>query len=281
MGAIEMNPALENTMKRFPLRLIAVVALPAALGLAVVANAADTPAPQAYGPCPGFAQGMGPGMGMGMGMGMGPGGGWGMGPGRGAGWQAMGPGARGTRHAYWADANHDGTVTVDEVKTFLESHKDRPGMENLKIGAVKEKDDATLTAEIVTAEGALVRTMEFPRKVDASVAGTPGRGGFGPGMHGGRGGWGQGFGPGRHAAFDGRGFGPGMRSGLMADGELSVAEVKSLMERHLAMWNNPNLKVGDVKEKGALISADIVTKDGSLVQHMEFDRKSGFPVQSR
>ncbi len=260
-------------MKRFPLRLVALVALPTALGLAAAtyAAAADTPARQAYGPCPGFAQGMGPGGGWGMGMG----------PGRGAGWQAMGPGPRGARHAYWADTNHDGTLTVDEVKAFLESRHDRPGFENLKIGAVKEKDDATLTAEIVTAEGALVRTMEFPRKVDANVTNGPGRGGFGPGMRGGRGGWGHGFGPGRQAAFDGRGFGPGMRSGLMADGELSVAEVKGMMERHLTVWNNPNLKVGEVKEVGALISADIVTKDGSLVQHMEFDRKSGFPVQSR
>jgi hypothetical protein len=256
---------MENTMKRFPLRFAALVALPVALGLAGAAYAAsdDTPPPPygSYGP--GF--GMGPGMGMG--------------PGRGAGWhQAMGPGVRG---AYWADANHDGTLTVEEVKTFLEARHDRPGFENLKVGTVKEKDDATLTAEIVTAEGALVRTMEFPRKVDASVANAPGHGGYGPGMRGGRGGWGHGFGHGRQAGFDGRGFGPGMRSGLMADGELSVGEVKGLMERHLAMWNNPNLKVGDIKEVGALISADIVTKDGSLVQHMEFDRKSGFPIQSR
>jgi len=259
-------------MKRFPLRLVALVALPTALGLAAAtyAAAADTPARQAYGPCPGFAKGWARRR---LGMGMGPG--------RGAGWQAMGPGPRGARHAYWADTNHDGTLTVDEVKAFLESRHDRPGFENLKIGAVKEKDDATLTAEIVTAEGALVRTMEFPRNVDANVTNGPGRGGFGPGMRGGRGGWGHGFGPGRQAAFDGRGFGPGMRSGLMADGELSVAEVKGMMERHLTVWNNPNLKVGEVKEVGALISADIVTKDGSLVQHMEFDRKSGFPVQSR
>lgn len=272
MAAIEKSPLpMENIMKRFPLRLAGFVAFPVVLGLAAAtyAVAADAPTPQSgiYGPGPGFGQGMGPG--------------FGMGPGRGAGWQDAGPGARGAHRAYWADANRDGTLTVDEVKTFLEARHDRPGFENLKVGAVKEKDANTLTAEIVTAEGALVRTMEFPRKVDATLANAPGPDGFGPGMRGGRGGWGHGFGPGRHASFDGRGFGPGMRAGLMADGELSVAEVKGLMERHLAMWNNPNLKVGDVTEKGALISADIVTKDGSLVQHMEFDRKSGFPIQSR
>jgi hypothetical protein len=265
---------MENTMKRFPLRLAALVALPAALGLAAVtyAAAADTPTPQSgfYGPCPGYAQGMGPG--------------WGKGPGRGAGWQAMGPAARGGswRGASLADANHDGNLTVEEVKTFLETRHDRPGFENLKIGAVKEKDVTTLTAEMVTAEGALVRTLEFPRKVDATVASVRGRGGFGPGMRGGRGGWGHGFAPARQAGFDGRGFGPGMRAGLMADGQLSVDEVKGLMERHLTRWNNPNLKVGEVREKdAAVISADIVTKDGSLVEHMEFDRKSGFPIRNR
>jgi len=272
MTAIEKSPLpMENTMKRFPLRLAVLAALPAALGLAAAtyAVAADTPTPQSgiYGPGPGFGQGMGPG--------------FGMGPGRGAGWRDAGVDARGARRAYWADANHDGTLTVEEVKTFLEARHDRPGFENLKVGAIKEKDANTLTAEIVTAEGALVRTMEFPRKVDATLVNAPGRDGFGPGMRGGRGGWGRGFGHGRQAGFAGFGPGPGMRAGLMADGELSAAEVKGLMERHLTMWNNPNLKVGEVKEKGALISADIVTKDGSLVQHMEFDRKSGFPVQSR
>lgn len=258
-------------MKRFPLTLAAALVLPAALGLAVAAHAAsDAPAaPSAgfYGPCAGYGMGMGPGMRSG-----------------GAGWQAMGPGPRGGawRGAYWADADRDGTLTAEEVKTFLEARHDWPGFENLKIGSVKEKDDATLTAEIVTAEGALVRTLEFPRKVDAGMSGPRGRGGHGPAMRGGRGGWGQGYGPARQAKFDGRGFGPGMRAGLLADGGLSVDEVKGLMERHLAMWNNPNLKVGDVKEKDdAIISADIVTKDGSLVEHLEFDRKTGFPVRSR
>lgn len=273
-------------MKRLPLRLAALVVLPAVLGLATATHAAseETPPPPSgfYGPCPGYGPGMGAG--------------WGMKSGRGAGWQGMGPAARGGAWpgAYWADADRDGTLTVDEVKAFLEVRHNRPGFENLKVGTVKEKDDATLTAEIVTAEGALVRTLEFPRKVEAIArparrggagygpAMRSGRGGYGPAMRGGRGGWNQAYGPARQARFDGRAFGPGMRAGLLADGELSVGEVRGLMESRLARWNNPNVKVGDVAEKDdAVIVAEIVTQDGSLVERITFDRKTGFPIRNR
>jgi len=264
-------------MKRFPLTLAAALVLPAALGLAAAAHAADaTPAPQ--------AGAYGPGYGSGYGYSYGPGGGWGMKPARGAAWQGMGPGRAGAwPGAYWADADRDGTLTVDEVKTFLEVRHNRPGFENLKVGEVKEKDDAVISAEIVTAEGALVRTLEFPRKVEA-IAKAPRRGGagYGPAMRGGARGWNQAYGPARQARFDGRTFGKGMRAGLLADGELSVAEVRGLVEGRLARWNNPNVKVGEVAETdAAVIVAEIVTQDGSLVERITFDRKTGFPVRNR
>lgn len=277
-------------MKRFPLALTALI-VPAAIGLAVAASAAsDTTAPNAQtffgGPCAGYGQGAGAGWGAGMGRGRGAA--RGMGPGMhrtnwSGGQGAMGPGNPGMgRGIYWADANHDGTLTVDEVKVFLEAHQNRPGFEGLKIGAVKEKDDTTIAADIVTKDGAPVRTLEFPRKVDTAAAGPQFGPGFGPGLRGGHRGFGQGFGPGATKGFNDRGFQMGMMAGLLADGQLSVDEVKGLVEHRLAMWNNPNLKVGEVKEKDATtISADIVTKDGSLVEHMEFDRKTGRPAATR
>ena len=44
------------------------------------------------------------------------------------------------------------------------------------------------------------------------------------------------------------------------------------------MIRNPNLKVGDVKEKDAdTIVAEIVTKQGdSLVQRLDFNRHNGY-----
>lgn len=113
--------------------------------------------------------------------------------------------------------------------------------------------------------------------------------GMGPGMMGGYGpgygmmhGWGGGRGPGwmMHGWRGGYGMGPGMMYGWGGYGNqgnlnLTVDQVKSYLE---TMIRNPNLKVGDVKEKDAdTIVAEIVTKQGdALVQRLEFNRHNGF-----
>lgn len=109
-------------------------------------------------------------------------------------------------------------------------------------------------------------------------------GGYGPGymMHG----WGRGYGMGRGM---GRGMGPGMMGygsgpgpgpgpgyyGGQGDLKLTADQVKQYLEH---MIRNPNLTVGDVKEKDAdTIVAEIVTKQGhSLVQRLDFNRHNGF-----
>jgi hypothetical protein len=93
--------------------------------------------------------------------------------------------------------------------------------------------------------------------------------GYGPGMMGYGPGWmmrGYGYGPGM------MGYGPGYYQGNL---NLSVDQVKDYLERTI---RNPNLTVGDVKEKDAdTIVADIVTKQGkSLVQRIDVDRHNGF-----
>jgi hypothetical protein len=99
-------------------------------------------------------------------------------------------------------------------------------------------------------------------------------GGYGPGMMRGYGG-GYGMGPGM---MQGYGGGPGMMYGYygnQANLNLTTDQVKQYLER---MIRNPNLTVGDVKEKDAdTITADIVTKQGSqLVQRLDFNRHNGF-----
>jgi hypothetical protein len=96
--------------------------------------------------------------------------------------------------------------------------------------------------------------------------GMMGGGGYGPGwMHGG-GGAGYGMGPGMMY-----GWGYGNEGNL----NLTTDQVKTYLQR---MIRNPNLKVGDVREKDAdTIVAEIVTKQGnSLVQKLDFNRHSGF-----
>jgi len=118
--------------------------------------------------------------------------------------------------------------------------------------------------------------------------------GYGPGNNNG-----QGYGPGYHMRGFGPGYGPGMMQGYgpgYHDGNnvqgnspnaqtnqtlnLTTDDVKSRMERWLARRDNPRLKVGEVKEKDAdTITADIVTKDNSLIQRFIVDRHTGFVRQ--
>lgn len=96
--------------------------------------------------------------------------------------------------------------------------------------------------------------------------------GYGPGY----GMMGPGYGPGyRPGWMMGPGYGPGYYGGSQGDLNLSVDTVKSYLNQII---QNPNLKVGDVKEKDKdTITADIVTKDkNALVQRFEFNRHTGY-----
>jgi hypothetical protein len=93
--------------------------------------------------------------------------------------------------------------------------------------------------------------------------------GMGPYMmgRGGMMGYGPGYGP----------MGPGMMGRAAPSLDLSVADVKNNLERWLSFRGNPNLKVGKVQEKDKnTITAEIVTKENSLVRRYEIDRSTGF-----
>ena len=96
----------------------------------------------------------------------------------------------------------------------------------------------------------------------------------------------------------GYGMGPGMMGpGMMGQGywcpncgmmgpysgggqsalNLTANDVKGNLERWIASTGNPNIKVGSVVEKDTnTITADVVTKDNSLVQQFSVDRRTGF-----
>jgi len=102
--------------------------------------------------------------------------------------------------------------------------------------------------------------------------------GWGPGYH--MRGWGGGYGPGPGMmrgwrGGEGQGYGPGGQTNQALN--LTTDDIKARIERWLAWRGNPRLKVGDVKEKDAdTITADVVTKDNSLVQRFIVDRHTGF-----
>jgi len=98
--------------------------------------------------------------------------------------------------------------------------------------------------------------------------------GYGPGYH--MRGWGGGHGPGMMRGW-GRGYGPGYdRRADNQNLNLTTDNVKTRIERWLAWRGNSRLKVGEVKEKDAdTITADVVTKDNSLVQRFIIDRHTG------
>ena len=54
---------------------------------------------------------------------------------------------------------------------------------------------------------------------------------------------------------------------------ISLDQARSMAERYTA--RNPNLNVGSVEEKDGAYRAEIVTKDGSLVDRMVIDKSTG------
>lgn len=97
-----------------------------------------------------------------------------------------------------------------------------------------------------------------------------GPGMMGPGMMGpgyGRHGMGPGMGPGYRYPEDERFL--EYREPLKK--EDAEKEVKTMLERS----RNPNLKVGDIKEKEGSFEIDILTKGGDLVDKMQIDKQTG------
>jgi hypothetical protein len=136
--------------------------------------------------------------------------------------------------------------------------------------------------------------MMGPGMMGSGMMGPGGRGEAGPGewncpaaaqINESTSGQGQGYGPGNHMRGWDRGFGPGMMQGYGRRGDapgtqnlnLTTDDVKTRVERWLTWRGNSRLKVGEVKEKDAdTITADVVTKENSLVERFIVDRRTGF-----
>ena len=140
------------------MRKAIVAAFVLAIGLAAVTSGSKVMA-QPYGPGmmggygPGYGQGYGPGMMHGYGPGMMQGYGPGYGPGM---MQGYGPGY------YGRQGNLN--LSTDDVKNYLERWIAAQGNTRLKVGEVKEKDETTIEADVVTKDNSLVQRFIVNRR---------------------------------------------------------------------------------------------------------------------
>lgn len=87
---------------------------------------------------------------------------------------------------------------------------------------------------------------------------------------------------GRMGMHHGPGFGPGIIYGMpqVLPEVLSESDVRQFMEGSLAWHGNPRLELGSIEETDTgEVMVEIVTKDGSLVQKLAVDRRTGFMRQ--
>jgi len=85
---------------------------------------------------------------------------------------------------------------------------------------------------------------------------------------------------GRPSMVGPRGMEQGLRGGMMMQPAVeaaSVEDVTRLLQQRLDWQGNPHVKLGKVEAKNDdTVLAEIVTQDGSLVERLEIDRRSGW-----
>jgi hypothetical protein len=97
--------------------------------------------------------------------------------------------------------------------------------------------------------------------------------GMGPGMMGGGYGTGQGMmGPG-YGSEPYRQYNSARQQ--QPQRPIDRAQASSIAENYLKSTGNPNLKLGDIKDKGRYFEANIITNDNSLVDKLLVDKNTG------
>ena len=61
-----------------------------------------------------------------------------------------------------------------------------------------------------------------------------------------------------------------------SDEPLEESNVKSMLNDYLRSTGNPNLKLGEINDKESVFEAEILTKDGSLVDKLAVDKSTGW-----
>jgi hypothetical protein len=70
-------------------------------------------------------------------------------------------------------------------------------------------------------------------------------------------------------------WGPGHGYGQTMQ-PLKKEGARALVEEYIGSGRNPNLKVGDIEDKGPVFVAEILTKEGSLVDKLAVNKETGW-----
>jgi hypothetical protein len=57
---------------------------------------------------------------------------------------------------------------------------------------------------------------------------------------------------------------------------VTMEQAKQMLENYVSYKKDPNLKVGEVSDKGDVFEATVVTKDGALVEKIQVNKKTGW-----
>jgi hypothetical protein len=74
-------------------------------------------------------------------------------------------------------------------------------------------------------------------------------------------------------------MGPGYGYGTpyrIPEEPLESEDAKAVVEEYIGYGRNPNLKVGEIEDKGPVFQVEIVTKDGSLVDKLAVHKRMGW-----
>ncbi|MCK8600518.1 hypothetical protein [Desulfoferrobacter suflitae] len=81
---------------------------------------------------------------------------------------------------------------------------------------------------------------------------------------------------GRGAGMRHRGYGKMAPYAPQQGKQVTQDEAKTLLEDYLKATNNPNLKLGDMADRDEFYEAEIVTRDGSLVDKIQVNKNNGW-----
>lgn len=85
-----------------------------------------------------------------------------------------------------------------------------------------------------------------------------------------------GYGQGRMLGRSGRGCPRVDCPRANLSGPLTLEQAEKLLENYVLRSGNPNLKPGQTVDMGDVFKSTVVTKDGSLVEEIEINKKTGW-----
>jgi len=165
----------------------------------------------------------------------------------------------------------DKGLTKEQVHDIMQGRLAMMGNTNLKVGSVTQVDKEIVAVDIVTQDNSMVKTMNISTRTGHPYHAKRRLLRMSYGEFGNRT---SRLNRNRH----GHGFGPLSAVMISQNRELdlTVEQVRTLIEGRLILLGNNRLKMGSVEiinEK--TITAEIVTVDNSLVVRSEIDRKTG------